>query len=356
MKDIYLLTDYQNRFGSKHYDSPYRSGMDKNLLQKYFAGHGFKTHFISFSNVNFREMNFKGKYVLYTSSEDVGYHYKDYIEDIILGLHLQGAILLPGYKYLRANNNKVFMEILRDSANLSIIKNIKSYSFGTYEEFEMKSKLFKDKVVLKTSVGACSNGVHLSRDENHLSKLAKKISRTRYLFNELWDTGRSFKHKGYKKESIYRKKFIVQDFIPGLKNDWKIYVFGDKYFIFYRPILDKNDFRASGGGYDNYLYGESAPRPEGIFDFAKQIFDHLDIPHASLDIAYKESNFYLLEFQAVYFGTAGIRYSNEYFIEQNSKWVSQKNELDIEKVYVDSIISHIEKMNGLKSNIHNKFL
>lgn len=47
--------------------------------------------------------------ILNTSSEDNGYHYKDYIEDIILGLYLQGAILLPEYKYLRANNNKVYM-------------------------------------------------------------------------------------------------------------------------------------------------------------------------------------------------------------------------------------------------------
>ena len=33
MEKIYLLTDYRGRFGSKHDDSPYRSGMDHRLLE-----------------------------------------------------------------------------------------------------------------------------------------------------------------------------------------------------------------------------------------------------------------------------------------------------------------------------------
>ena len=111
MKKIYLLTDYKGHFGSKHDAIPYRSGTDKNLLQKYFSEYGFKTVFLGFSEVDFRKMDFKNKYVLYTSSEDVGCHYKSYIEDIVYGLHLQGAQLIPGYKWLQAHNNKVFMEI-----------------------------------------------------------------------------------------------------------------------------------------------------------------------------------------------------------------------------------------------------
>lgn len=344
MKDIYLLTDYKNRFGSKHDDVPYRSGMDKKLLEKYFAAHGFKTHFTGFSAVNFKELKSKDQYVLYTSSEDVGYHYKSYIEDVVYGLTLQGARVIPSFKYLRANNNKVFMEILRDSANLPVLQNIKSHSFGTYEEFVKKSELFKGPVVLKTAEGASSEGVSLTTGRNNLFKSVKKISRTEYFFSEMWDMARAFKHKGYKRESKYRKKFIVQDFIPGLKNDWKIYVFGEKYYIFYRPILKEGDFRASGGGYDNYVYGKEAPYPKGIFDFARKIFNYLEVPHVSLDIAYKGNDFYLLEFQALYFGTAGILYSNEYFVEREAEWISRENDPDIEKVYVESIVYYIQNV------------
>ena len=36
MNKIYILTDYKNIFGSKHNATPYRSGMNKKLLKKYF--------------------------------------------------------------------------------------------------------------------------------------------------------------------------------------------------------------------------------------------------------------------------------------------------------------------------------
>ena len=149
MNNIYLLTDYQGRFGSKHNDFPYRSGMDKSLLKKYFADNGFETHFINISDIDFRKNDLKNQFVLYTSSEDVGYHYKDYIEDIVYGLELQGAKVIPEYKYLRANNNKVFMEILRDSCDLNIIKSLKSHSFGTAEDFQKKSDAFNHNVVIE---------------------------------------------------------------------------------------------------------------------------------------------------------------------------------------------------------------
>ena len=70
----------------------------------------------------------------------------------------------------------------------------------------------------------------------HLTSVSKDI------FNELWDWGRSFKHKAYIRDSKYRKKFIVQNFIEDLSNDWKILVFGKKYYILCRETR-KNDFR-----------------------------------------------------------------------------------------------------------------
>ena len=40
-KKIFFLTDYKNNFGSKHNALPYRSGMDKDLLKKYFKAKGY---------------------------------------------------------------------------------------------------------------------------------------------------------------------------------------------------------------------------------------------------------------------------------------------------------------------------
>ena len=69
--------------------------------------------------------------MLYTSSEDPDYFYKSYIEDIVYGLKNIGAKLIPPYKYLRTNNNKVLMEILRDQFKIPELNTQKSRYFGT---------------------------------------------------------------------------------------------------------------------------------------------------------------------------------------------------------------------------------
>lgn len=340
MKKIYLLTDYKGYFESKHNAIQYRSGMYKGLLEKYFKENDFEVNFLRFSDINFRTMNFDNQYVLYTSQEDAGYHYKDYIEDIILGLQLQGAKLIPDYKYLRANNNKVFMEILRDQMNLDFIKDIKSHHFGTIEELQNKIDEFEFPVVIKSAGGAMSSGVYLAENKKDLVKQSNKISRTKYLYNELWDFGRSIKHKGYKRESKYRKKFIIQNFIPNLRNDWKILVFGERYYILYRQVKC-HDFRASGSHI--FKFNNDSLIPEGIFNYVEKVFNILNIPFLSLDVCFSEKTFYTTEFQALYFGKSTMEKSNGYFKKINGTWKKQFEILDLEKVYVDSIVKFINR-------------
>ena len=131
--------------------------------------------------------------------------------------------------------------------------------------------------------------------------------------------------------------------IQGLKNDWKVYFFYGKIYVFYRPVFEHRDFRASGGGYDNYLYDENAPKPEGFFEFVKKITTYFNVPNASLDIAYDGTNFHLIEMQFLYFGTAGIPYSKGYYFEEAGKWNFKEDKSSIEKVYVGSIIDFINK-------------
>ncbi|MHC1776980.1 MAG: hypothetical protein AB9834_16375 [Lentimicrobium sp.] len=345
MKKIFLLTDYKDRFGSKYNDLPYRSGFDKNLLAEHFKNHGFQAIYRSFTDVDFRSDEFSGEYVLYTSSEDDGYNYKSFIEDIVLGLELSGAKVIPAYKYLRANNNKVFMEILRDQFYNDDVKALKAKGFGTLEDYIQRNERFNDeKYVVKMSEGASGTGVFLADKNKDIYRVIKRASRTKNLISETWEEGRALKHKGYIKESKYRKKYIIQDFIQDLQNDWKIYIFGNKTYIFYRPIFKNRGIRASGGGYENYLYGLKSNPPLGIFDFSDAIFRELNVPHASLDIAHNGKDFFLLEFQCLYFGTAGITLSNEYFTKHNNMWIQIDNSpysSDQEKVYVESIVQYI---------------
>lgn len=339
MKKIYLLLDYRDTFGSKYGAIPYRSGMDKELLKTYFNEKGYNIEYLSFSDIDFRVMNFNNQYVLYTSSEDKNYkynHYKSYIEDICYALQLHGAILIPEYKYLRAHSNKVFMELLRDLSNLQSIKNIKSYHFGSLEEFKKKEQMFESKQVIKGAEGSMSQSVSLANNQNQLMKQSRKISRSKDIFNELWDRGRSFKHKGYIRDSKYRKKFIIQNFIEGLSNDWKILVFGKKYYISCRETR-KNDFRASGSG--KVIFREDIP--EGILDFAKNAYHCFNVPNISIDVAFDGKEFYLIEFQALYFGSQVVEHSPFYFTKENSRWIIHKGKSILEKEYVNSIDLYI---------------
>ena len=340
-KKIFALVDYKQKFGSKHFDTPYRSGMDKMLLSKYFLQNGFEIEYVPFRDVNLRDSKWVGSTVIYTSSEDIGYHYKSYIEDVVFGLEEKGAIILPGYKFMRANNNKSFMESLTDIYLGDSF--LKTMSFGSLKDLLLKMDEIKFPVVLKPSEGASGTGVSLVSNERELIRKVKKFKDYASLKEDTKDYLRGIKHKGYQKESIYRNKFIVQELVPNLENDWKIYVFGDKFYIIKRPIFKGRGIAASGGGYDNYFYGEEAEVPEGIFDYCETIFNKLNVPHLSVDIAYANGNFYLIEFQALYFGTAGIPYSKGFFIKEKLDWTFVSENYDVEKVYADSIKWFIKK-------------
>lgn len=341
-KKIVALIDYKGRFGSKHFDKPYRSGMDKKLLTKLFLEDGYELEFIPFHEFDLI-ISSEAQVFLYTSSEDIGYHYKSYIEDVIFALEQSKFNVIPKYEYLKATNNKTLMEMLRKVNLEKSLNNPLSYSFGTYEELMSKIDIIKFPAVFKKSAGASGSGVYLAKDKKEIEKIVKRESRTKNLAQDYRDLLRSFRHKGYKRESLYRSKFVVQNLIPDLKNDWKIYFFGHKLYVFNRPILKGRGIKASGGGYDNYLFDENSKVPKGLFDYALEIYKSLDTPHISLDIAYDGYRFYLIEYQSLYFGTAGIPYSKGYYESLNNSWNFVDKVLSIEKVYVDSIIEYLNK-------------
>lgn len=337
MKKIFLINDYLGRFGSKQYDFPYRSGMDKQKLIQYFNDEGYEAKFIPFFKVQEMKNELIGKPVLYTSQEDVGYYYKNYIEDIIYDLESIGAKVIPPFKYLRANNNKVYMEILRKNLELPNVQDLKTMYFGTLEELLEIIDNLDYPVVLKGAAGAMSRNVVLAKNKKDLLKKIKKISRTRSVKAELKEFIRKLKYNGYKKESKFRNKFIVQNLIPGMTNDWKIVIFADKYYVLFRGTR-KNDFRASGSG--NFIFKESLPA--GLLDFAKSIFNKLNLPMLSIDVGFDGKKFILFEFQAVYFGTTTIEKSPFYFVNQKNSWEIVYTKSDLEKEYVASICKFLE--------------
>jgi len=330
---ITCLTDYKGVFGQKWNDVPYRSGMGRELLEKYFSENGYSIEFKKFSDVKFIDTEINGNVFLYTSSEDIGYHYKDFIEDVVLGIQEGGGIVIPEYKFLRSHNNKVFMEILRDLYLLDLNR-LTSYVYGSLEEVEFNKINYP--IVFKSAKGSMSQGVTLVKNKEELEKIIKKNCRTRNILKDFRDYIRKIKRKGYVRESLYRQKFILQEFVPNLSFDYKILIFGERFYIFQRPVR-KDDFRASGSGFKNYIYGSKVNCPNGIFDYALNIYKKLNIPHLSIDVAYDGHKFYLFELQVLYFGTVGHDESDGYYYHSEGKWIFKDEKFTLEKVYSDSI-------------------
>lgn len=340
MKIIYLLTDYLNRFGSKHNSKIYKDGMDKVALAQNFLKFGYKTTFLPLNKIDFRNSDWKDKIVLYSSQEDVGHFYKSFVEDIIYGLDLAGAKLIPSYKYLRAHSNKVFMEILRDLIPDLEIKNLTARHYGALEEAMQDANNFNYPVVIKGAEGAMSKNVALANNKKELEKTIKKMAATRNFKEEAREYIRSKKYKDYQMQSKYRREFIIQDFLPGLENDWKVLVFGDKFYIVERKVR-KNDFRASGGGLNSF--GSNVNIPRGIFETAMEINNKLKIPMVSLDFAQYNKKLYVLEFQALYFGTSGQWKSDSFYQFDGNNFIKTKNTSTLEEVYVESVAEYLEK-------------
>jgi glutathione synthase/RimK-type ligase-like ATP-grasp enzyme len=342
MKELILITDYKGHFGSKWKAQPYRSGYDKKLLQELFAEKGFSIRFIEPTELTFSGFNWKNKTVLYTSSEELNLKYKDFLEDVISALHLAGANLIPGPEFLRANNNKVMMELLRDILLPEELRTIRAQSFGTIEE--LKQALEDGKIdlpcVIKKASGAMSRGVELVKSKEELLRKATRLMNTKELRHHLKESVRARKHPGYFPESSYQGKLIIQPFIPNLSNDWKVLVYGKRIFVLRRNIRP-DDFRASGSGF-NYTSGSECGFPESYLPFVHRIQQAFNLPNISIDFAHDGTRPYIFEFQALYFGTSTQYKSKDYYELENGEWVLKPNTFSQEQVYVDSIAEFLQ--------------
>lgn len=337
-EQIYLLTDYRGQFYSS---TKYRgAAVDLDKLKKYFSGLGFELIVRPFSSVNFRTQDYKNKWVLYQSSEDPGLYYRSYVDDIVFGLYMQGAKLIPNIFQYKAHHNKHFMEVLRDLQDIPGIKNIKARRYGTYEDYLKDIENLKGAdFVLKSSDTSKSRGVYMLnklRDKVRIPDIVSRTFSTRniqYLI-EWAKTGRK-----PLPISNNRRKFVLQPYISGLNGDYRIIVYGKKYFALYRANRP-NDFRASG----SMRFNSEIDLPSGILDYAKQVFEGFDAPYMALDIGVKDGAFYLFEFQFLSFGQYTLEKSKFYYrLDESGKWNKEYETPDLEREISNSVSVYINK-------------
>lgn len=337
-KELLILIDYRSQF----YSSTLERGasLDLEQIKNGFEEKGYHVSVKQYGEIDFDGQNYKDILVLYKSSEDPSLLYKDYVEDILLGLLYQGAILVPDFQYFRAHHNKVFMEIIRSSLKEKFGLPSAKY-YGTYEEYLKNYSSTSYPIVFKTAAGSKGSNVFIARSKKEADKIARKISSTPSSFNSRLERENLLDKKGFLPISNNRGKFIVQDFVGDIPGDYKIVVYGNRYFTFYRENR-LNDFRASGTL--NYTFIDELP--DAVLDFAKSVFTYFDVPFISIDVGYDGKQCYLFEFQFVEFGQRAVQRSKCYFQKPGNAWVrvEQKSKAEIE--FVNSIHEYIQKQKG----------
>ncbi len=334
---ITILLDYRSQF----YSSTRSRGaaLNTDLLCREFTAKGYQVEVKHFVEINFRREDYKGVVILYQSSEDPSLKYKDYIEDVLLGLCFQGAVLVPDFMKFRAHHNKVFMEILRDVQGGQVCESIQSETYGTFEEFLRfhASKIFP--VVMKSAEGSKSIGTMLIRNWEKGVRVARKLSITpslanaRLILRHLWD------RRGYVPLSNHRRKFVVQNFIGGFSGDYKVLVYDKKYFVLFRKNRP-NDFRASGSG--RITFPDQVP--QRVLNCAEQVFAQFNVPFASLDIGDDGERCHVLEFQFVTFGQYAVERSTHFFSKIEGKWERLQGSTTAENEIVVAVDSYLKRI------------
>lgn len=338
-KDIILLTDYRQRFESKYLDSPYLSGMDKEVLSKLFLEENYNAHFIPLSDYH-KILEFPLDIpIITTSNEEVESDYKSFILDITSYLDRKGYNLIPGVDFIQAHNNKIYMDLLFPNKVNGKLKKLDAVLFGTYADYRnyIEHDSPKYPFVLKDAKGSKGKNIYLVKTKESALKKGRRIALKKSFLSRTKDKVRQRIHKGYKLKSSYQKKFLIQEFIEGLNNDWKILIFYDKMFILHRGVKP-NGFKASGQGID-YRSAGDAGFPKSFFDEIYSFYKALNTPYVSLDAAIKDDHLYIFEYQCLFFGKSTVTMSDEYYQLQSGKWKLVKNECSQEELLVHSIIN-----------------
>jgi len=339
MEEILLIVDSEGKFRQ---DIQCWDGID---LKKYISvieTNGYKIKLTNYDEIinGIGIKNIVGKKIFYTSSQKL--KYKEYMDDILFELSKDNE-LIPRYEIFKAHENKTYQELYKQRIG---INSLDSYSFGCLKDICKYEHNIKFPVVLKLLTGAGGAGVTLAKNFTELETKIK--NNTEEKFNLSFEVKKLLKKYVFKKryhEGFYGidkniGRYMLQEFVPNLNEDWKVLVFGEKYYVLNRKTRE-NDFRASGSGKLSYLEA-----PLEVLKFAKECFTKLNIPVASFDVCIDSNQkCYLVEYQGLHFGPYTLMYSNWYYENKNDIFIKKEGKSDLAKEYAGAHINFLKRSN-----------
>lgn len=319
-------------------------GLNIDVIKEHFVNKGVECEIIPFEKlIDSLDTIKQGSTLFYSSIYNETY--LQYIKDIILTIKLirPDLVVLPNYEQLNSLENKGFQECYKKHLG---IEKVGGKYYGDAEDFFKDEDKIAYPFVLKKNKGALSSGVSLIHNQKEMKIFIKKEKRKnlkeRIAFklnkrNSFQKDANLFPEKHLLErnfESFFQKRFsfVTQEFIPNLECDYKILIFGDKYYCLQRKTRS-NDFRASGSGNFSFI-----DPPIQVLDFAKNINGLFKTPFISLDIGIDANNqCYLFEYQGTGFGPMTLTQSTYYFGKQNDEWVKTNEIPNLEKEYANAI-------------------
>lgn len=338
MARILILHDYRKQFYFATRE--YAKGIDISRLAAGLTSHSHSVEVLGFEEVD-TATSHEGTFVLYQSSEDRGLHYKGYIAGKIMALALQGATLIPQFEFFLSHENKVFFEDLRTQSQVPELTSLWSATFSHFEQLlHTDYARWRYPIVVKSSSGSGSRGVRLANSPKELLAHARALSLVADPLGVAKELGKRALKRGYIPESLFRRPFIVQEYLSNLKEDYKVLAYGNRFFVLARKVRSR-DFRASGSGRFTF----PTVIPEDILSIAHAVHRHFNVPYISLDIARDGPICHVLEAQFLRFGSYTLEHSPHYYTyDESGHWCQHDWEPDLEATMAQAISDHVERI------------
>ncbi|MBN1948933.1 MAG: hypothetical protein JW784_04245, partial [Candidatus Cloacimonetes bacterium] len=275
-----------------------------------------------------------------------------YLYDVLLAMKENNNVLIPGLDLLRCHENKGYQEILKRQLGIPSLKSWYLYDLEGTHRLHLTYPL-----VLKTVTGSNSQGVYLVNSRKELEKIIKRLSfltldrkldlfRRKYFrlprkYAEYPDYDNLKDYLQYRAYLDPHPRFILQEFVPGLRFDYRVLVLFDKLYVEKRHNR-KDDFRASGAKKFDFGF-----EPEtSLLDYARSLHRKFKAPFLSLDIAYDGDNFYLFEFQALHFGINVYMKNHRFFTDISGSWESHTLIPDFEGDLARGLAAYLKNLTG----------